>query len=147
MSQAQAIPGRFLQPSHLIYGLLGAHSAIFPRIMHTSDICCRVYEAYVAYLIIHRLFLWPYLLSPLRKIPGPPLGNPILGQSPTIIKSESGIPQREWVKQYGPVVRVVGPIGIERIIFTKPEALHQILVTDWVDYPRVSSSHLSWFTR
>ncbi len=119
---------------------------IFQRIIHTSDICCPVYVAYVAYLIIYRLFLWPYLLSPLRKFSGQPLGNPILGQSPTIIKSETGIPQREWVKQYGPVVRVVGPVGIERIIFTKPEALHRILVTDWMDYPRVSSSHLLWFT-
>ena len=65
------------------------------------------------------------------------MGNPLLGQSPVMIKGESGIPQREWVKQYGPVVRVVGPVGIERMIFMKPEALHQILVNDWLEYPRV----------
>jgi hypothetical protein len=41
------------------------------------------------------------------------------------------------VKQYGPVVRVVGAIGIERMIFMKPEALHQILVKEWLQYPRV----------
>ncbi|TFK31568.1 cytochrome P450 [Crucibulum laeve] len=94
------------------------------------------FGVYILYRIVHRLFLYPYLLSPLRDIPGPPLGNPLWGQSPTIIRSETGIPQREWVKQYGPVVRVVGPIGIERMIFMKPEALHQVLVKDWLIYPR-----------
>ncbi|KAF9567301.1 cytochrome P450 [Agrocybe pediades] len=92
--------------------------------------------AYVLYLIVHRLILWPRFLSPLRKVPGPPLGNIFLGQSPTIIRNETGIPQREWVKKYGPVVRIVGPVGIERMIFMKPEALHKILVKDWLDYPR-----------
>ncbi|KAG6857715.1 hypothetical protein H0H87_004131 [Tephrocybe sp. NHM501043] len=54
----------------------------------------------------------------------------------TIINGEAGIPQREWVKKHGPVVRVVGPVGVERLIFMKPDALHKILVSDWVDYPR-----------
>ncbi|KAG5342648.1 hypothetical protein C0989_010616 [Termitomyces sp. Mn162] len=44
--------------------------------------------------------------------------------------------KRGWVKKYGPIVRAVGPFGIERLIFMKPEALHKILVSDWVDYPR-----------
>ncbi|KAG6879651.1 hypothetical protein C0992_000093 [Termitomyces sp. T32_za158] len=65
-------------------------------------------------------------------------GHPIFGQSLVIVRSESGIPQREWVKQYGPVVRIVGPVGIERLIFMKPEALHHILVKHWLEYPRPS---------
>lgn len=74
-------------------------------------------------------------------MPGPPLGNLILGQSPHIIRNEVGIPQREWVKQYGPIIRIVGPVGIERVMFLKPEALHQIMVKDWLDYPRVRHQH------
>ncbi|KAF5363349.1 hypothetical protein D9756_000261 [Leucocoprinus leucothites] len=93
-------------------------------------------SAYVAYLILRRLIIWPFVLSPLRKLPGPPVGNLILGQSRTIINSETGIPQREWVKKYGPVVRMVGPVGVERLIFMEPEYLHQILVKDWLQYPR-----------
>ncbi|KAJ3575027.1 hypothetical protein NP233_g1369 [Leucocoprinus birnbaumii] len=93
-------------------------------------------SAYVTYLILHRLILWPFVFSPLRKLPGPPVGHLILGQSRQIITSESGIPQREWVKKYGPVVRMVGPVGIERLMFLEPEALHQILVKDWLQYPR-----------
>lgn len=94
-------------------------------------------QVFITYLVVHRLILYPYLLSPLRSIPGPSLGNPILGQFRNIIKGEAGIPQRQWVKQYGSVVRVVGPIGIERLIFTKADVLHKILVSDWVEYPRV----------
>lgn len=33
---------------------------------------------------------------------------------------------------------VVGPIGIERLIVMNPETIHKLMVTDWVDYPRVS---------
>ncbi|PBK99680.1 cytochrome P450 [Armillaria gallica] len=97
---------------------------------------CYFIGALLAYKVIHRLFLYPYLLSPLRTVPGPPIGEPILGQSAKIFNYETGIVQREWVKKYGPVVRVVGPIGVERLIFMTPEALHQILVKGWLDYPR-----------
>lgn len=92
--------------------------------------------ALLVYKIIHRLFLYPYLLSPLRTVPGPPIGEPILGQSAKIFNYETGIVQREWVKQYGSVVRVVGPVGVERLIFMTPEALYQILVRGWLDHPR-----------
>jgi hypothetical protein len=88
--------------------------------------------------IAYRLWVWPYLLSPLRTVPGPPLGHPLFGQALTIVRGESGIPQREWVKKYGPIVRIVGPVGLERLIFMNPEALQHILVKHWTDYPRVS---------
>lgn len=99
---------------------------------------CQAFPVYIAYLVLRRLIIWPFILSPLRKLPGPPVGNLILGQTRTIMNSETGLPQREWVKRYGPVVRIIGPVGVERLIFMKPEALHQILVKDWLQYPRVS---------
>ncbi|KAF9269706.1 cytochrome P450 [Marasmius fiardii PR-910] len=92
--------------------------------------------AFISWLIAYQLYLWPYVFSPLRHVPGPPLGHPIFGQSPTIINSESGIPQREWAKKYGPILRVVGPFGFERLLFLQPDPLHKILVKDWLDYPR-----------
>ena len=85
---------------------------------------------------LYFLILYPRFLSPLRHIPGPPLGSILKGQFPTIINGEAGIPQREWVKTYGSAIRIVGPVGLERVIFTRPEALAKILTSDWVDYPR-----------
>ncbi|KAL1715868.1 cytochrome P450 [Schizophyllum commune] len=114
---------------------------------------------FLTYRILHQLIIYPYLLSPIRKIPGPPLGSDgfpsaiqssqsayrswlarklwslLAGHFPAIIRSEAGVLQREWVKQYGPVVRAVGPMGIERLIFTSHEALHKIL-QESVDHPR-----------
>jgi hypothetical protein len=107
-------------------------------------------------ITIYKTIIYPLYISPLRHIPGPPLFSlpkssrnpfsyllsPIGGQFPAIINGEAGIPQREWLKQYGGekgIVRVVGPVGIERLMFLSPEACERILVKDWVDYPRVST--------
>ncbi|KAL1746407.1 cytochrome P450 [Schizophyllum fasciatum] len=90
----------------------------------------------VSYLTLHQLVIYPRFLSPLRRIPGPPLGGIVAGQFPAIIRNEAGMLQRDWVKQYGPVVRAVGPLGIERLIFTSSEALHKIMQTDAFEYPR-----------
>ena len=51
--------------------------------------------------------------------------------------SNLGILQSEWAEKYGPIVRVVGPIGVERMMFLTPSALQRILVTEWMNYPRV----------
>ena len=103
--------------------------------------------------IIYRIILYPLYVSLLRHLPGPPLFKvsnwynplswiiaPIKGQFPDIINGEAGIPQRAWLKQYGRekgVIRVVGPVGIERLIFLSPEACERILVKEWTEYPRV----------
>ncbi|KAJ3563859.1 hypothetical protein NP233_g8666 [Leucocoprinus birnbaumii] len=103
-------------------------------------------------LTVYRTIIYPLYISPLRHIPGPPLFEtpawynpfawvtvPIKGQFPAIIKGEAGIPQRAWLKQYGGekgVVRVVGPLGIERLMFLSPEACESVLVKEWTEYPR-----------
>ncbi|EEB87229.1 hypothetical protein MPER_15508, partial [Moniliophthora perniciosa FA553] len=61
--------------------------------------------AIISYALAYKLWLYPFFFSPLRTLPGPPLGHPIFGQSLTIINNEVGLPQREWIKKYGPVVR------------------------------------------
>ncbi|KAI0056515.1 cytochrome P450 [Artomyces pyxidatus] len=85
---------------------------------------------------LYRVILYPRFFSPLRFVPGPPIDGVILGHFYDIIHSEGGAIQGEWTKKYGPAVRAVGPVGRERLILLKPEVLHKILVTDWVDYPR-----------
>ncbi|KAL0069273.1 hypothetical protein AAF712_003638 [Marasmius tenuissimus] len=85
---------------------------------------------------VYQMYLWPFVFSPLRQVPGPPLGHPIFGQSPVILNTESGIVPREWAKKYGPVVRVISAFGMERVYWLRPEPLHKLLVKDWLDYPR-----------
>ncbi|KZT23874.1 cytochrome P450 [Neolentinus lepideus HHB14362 ss-1] len=91
---------------------------------------------FVVFKIFFNVLLWPRFLSPLRKLPGPPLGNPVTGVFLEIARAEPGILQRDWVKAYGPNVRAVGPLGIERILLVKPEVLERTLVSEWLDCPR-----------
>ncbi|KAJ3865621.1 cytochrome P450 [Lentinula novae-zelandiae] len=83
---------------------------------------------------IYQLVLYPFYLSPLRALPGPALDSAFmiltkiyLGRFGDILNGEAGIPQREWVKNYGKAIRVVGPIGIQRVIFSGAESLQRIL--------------------
>ncbi|KAF9074155.1 cytochrome P450 [Rhodocollybia butyracea] len=110
-------------------------SNMFVFSFNTSRVILGAFGVFT-YWIVHKLYIYPLFLSPLRKLPGPPLGHPIMGQFGRVINSESGIPQREWCKEYGPVVRIVGPVGLDRVMFLKPEALQKIMVKDWLDYPR-----------
>lgn len=93
--------------------------------------------AYLVYRLTYQILLYPYVLSPLRNVPSPPNASFLLGHFPAIMRSEAGIIQREWVKKHGPAVRAVGPFGIERMIMLKPEVSQKILVSDWMEYPRV----------
>lgn len=88
-------------------------------------------------MLLYRVVIYPRFFSPLRNVPGPPRGNPLLGHYLTIVQSESCIPHREWVKAHGPVVRMMGILGKERLLFLSPEALQQIVAKDWLEYPRV----------
>ncbi|TFK57629.1 cytochrome P450 [Heliocybe sulcata] len=92
--------------------------------------------AYALFTIFYRVLLWPRFLSPLSKLPGPPLGNPVTGVFLEIARSEPGVIQRDWLKAYGPTVRAVGPLGVERLLLVKPEVLERALVSGWLDAPR-----------
>ncbi|KAJ7749416.1 cytochrome P450 [Mycena metata] len=88
---------------------------------------------FVVSKLIYRLFLYLRYLSPLRHLPGPSMGNPILGRSTQIADPKVN---KEWVRKYGACFRVVGILGTEAIVCMTPEALEQILVRDWMTYPR-----------
>ncbi|KAJ7152969.1 cytochrome P450 [Mycena filopes] len=90
----------------------------------------------VLYVFLYRMVLYPRFFSPLRHLPGPPLGNPFFGQFLNIVRSPVCAPQRDWANKYGPVVRQMGLLGEERLILLAPEALQQYFVTGWLEYPR-----------
>lgn len=91
--------------------------------------------------VTYRLLVYPLLLSPLRTVAGPPLGHPILGQLLNLYGENISI-SADWFKKYGPVVRVMAPLGMERLLIQDPEIISEILVKDWKSFPRVSTLHL-----
>ena len=105
-------------------------------------------SALVLYKLLHQLILYPYVFSPLRKLPGPrgsllSAKYLLFGEFPAIMAAEAGILQREWAKVYGTAMRAVGPFGMERVMFLSPPAMQKVLVDDWVEYPRVRSRRLA----
>ncbi|KAI0259303.1 cytochrome P450 [Gloeopeniophorella convolvens] len=85
--------------------------------------------AYGAFYAFYCAYLYPRYFSPLRGVPGPPLAGWLLGHFPELTFGEPGV-------KYGPVVRLVGPVGRERIVLLEPQALQRMLVADWIDFPR-----------
>ena len=94
--------------------------------------------SYTIGLFLYRIVIRPRYTSPLRTTPGPPVRNTLLGHFRDVITREPGTATVDWAKEYGPVVRTVGPLGRERVLFLKSEALQKILVSDWTEYERVS---------
>ncbi|KAH7099379.1 cytochrome P450 [Auriculariales sp. MPI-PUGE-AT-0066] len=103
--------------------------------IHASHVAVAV-ATFVTLRLVYNVYLYPRFVSPLRHLPGPPLGGVIAGQVRAMLADECGLPQLEWVKEHGSIVRAVGPLGIERLIFTRPEALQKIMVEDWLENPR-----------
>ncbi|KAK0467030.1 cytochrome P450 [Desarmillaria tabescens] len=91
--------------------------------------------AYFVCRAVYWLIVYPRFFSPLRHLPGPPVGEPILGQARKIFSTQVGMAAREWINDYGSIVRAVGPVGLERLIFITPEGLHQIMSRP-LDCPR-----------
>ena len=102
----------------------------------------RTFVGYVMYRIVHNLVLWPRYLSPLRHVPTAPGAELFMGHTHLLNNSEACIPQREWAKKLGPIVRFFGPFGSERLLFLQPGSLHQVLTKGWLDYPIVRNI---WF--
>ncbi|KAF7325693.1 hypothetical protein MKEN_00419400 [Mycena kentingensis (nom. inval.)] len=87
--------------------------------------------------LLYRVFVFPALFSSIRNVPGPPNRNPLFGHWLDIIRGEVCVPMREWTKEYNsPVIRYYGLLGDERLLFLSPQALEQMFVKDWQDYPR-----------
>lgn len=96
----------------------------------------------VAYKLIHKLFIYPYFTSTLLKAPGPrgsltSLRYLLYGDIPDVLYNEFTQQHREYAKEYGPIVRLVGPVGKEKVMLCSPEAMHKVFVSDWLEYPRV----------
>ena len=90
-------------------------------------------------------WLFPIYLSPLRKIPTVP-GFPLWGHFRSIISHEVGVPQREWHKKYGPIVRYFFPFGSERLSIADNDALRHMTLKNAYNYPKPVRAKL-WMLR
>ena len=104
--------------------------------------------ALAAGLLVY-LFYWSYLypfhLSPLKVVPTVP-GFPLWGQFSVIIQNEVGVPNREWHKKHGPIVRYFFPFGAERLSIADDDALNHMCIRNPYNYPKPDRAR-QWMVR
>ncbi|CAG8729606.1 16255_t:CDS:2, partial [Cetraspora pellucida] len=87
---------------------------------------------------LYKFYIYPLYLSPLRKIPGPPVDNLILGNfaSPPFLNKELGEAFVHLVKQYGGIVRFHGLLNDQNLIISDQKLIQQVLLNRSYDYPK-----------
>ena len=109
----------------------------------------RVFSAAFGFSIFVYLAYWsyifPFYISTLRKVPTVP-GFPLWGQFFTIITTEVGVPNREWHKTYGPIVRYFFPFGAERLSIADDDALNHMCIKNPYNYPKPDRAK-QWMVR
>ncbi|KAF0542333.1 cytochrome P450 [Gigaspora margarita] len=86
--------------------------------------------------VLYKCYIYPLYLSPLRKIPGPPVGNFILGHYTTFLKNGLGDALTHLAKQYGGIVRYHDLLNKPYILISDSKLVQKILVNHPYDYVR-----------
>ncbi|GBB88720.1 hypothetical protein RclHR1_01530008 [Rhizophagus clarus] len=85
--------------------------------------------------ITYKIFIWPYYVSPLGKIPGPPSDNPIFGNLHSLIKSGDFIePQLRWVRKYGNIVKYNGLFNKPTLYVADPKIVQEMTLSKSYDF-------------
>ncbi|PKY16233.1 cytochrome P450 [Rhizophagus irregularis] len=84
--------------------------------------------------VTYKLIIWPFYISPLRKIPGPPSENIFLGNFKSFFKEEE--PHVKWMQQYGNIVKFYG-------IFNRPD----VFVSDTKIIQDITLNHVYDFVK
>ncbi|CAG8771037.1 5055_t:CDS:2, partial [Racocetra persica] len=95
--------------------------------------------AIIAY-VLYKFYIYPLYLSPLRKIPGPPVDNFILGNhaSPPFLNKQLGEAFVHLVKQYGGIVRFHSLLNEPNLLISDQKLIQQVLLS--YDYPKFHMS-------
>ncbi|CAG8699538.1 30028_t:CDS:2, partial [Racocetra persica] len=91
--------------------------------------------AFVSYFL-YKCYIYPLYLSPLRKIPGPPVDNLILGHYSSLLKKDHGKVFFHLAKQYGGIVRYHALLNKPYLLITDPKLVQMILMSRSYDFPR-----------
>ncbi|GET00295.1 cytochrome P450 [Rhizophagus clarus] len=93
--------------------------------------------------ITYKIFIWPFYVSPLRKIPGPPSDNPILGNLKSLMKSDGFIETRlRWVRKYGNIVKYNGLFNKPTLFVADPKIIQEMTSSKSYDFVKPYSRSL-----
>ncbi|KAI8607942.1 hypothetical protein BC830DRAFT_61036, partial [Chytriomyces sp. MP71] len=84
----------------------------------------------IAYFVYSTL-VFPFYVSPLRKLRGPKVRNPflLLGNLPEVLKVDPAEMQRKWVKEYGEVIVMRSLMNRPQVIVASSSGVRHMLQT------------------
>ncbi|CAG8460860.1 27722_t:CDS:2 [Racocetra persica] len=91
--------------------------------------------AFISYAF-YKCYIYPLYLSPLRKIPGPPVDNVILGHYASFLNKDLGEALAYLSKQYDGIFKYHGLWNKPYIVISDPKLVQQVLVNRSYEYPR-----------
>ncbi|KIY53214.1 cytochrome P450 [Fistulina hepatica ATCC 64428] len=83
----------------------------------------------VVVVTLFRFVYRRYTTISVSKVPGPPSGTWLFGRVTDLLRADVGELQFEWQQQYGPVIRLKGPLGEDFLLVSDPKALQYIYQT------------------
>ncbi|KAF0509342.1 cytochrome P450 [Gigaspora margarita] len=94
--------------------------------------------AFVAFIgyIVYKNYIYPLYLSPLCKIPGPPVDSFILGHYHSFLSKQIGEVSARLAKQYGGIVRYYGLFNRPYLLISDPKIVQQVLINRAYEYPK-----------
>ncbi|GBB94344.1 hypothetical protein RclHR1_02340001 [Rhizophagus clarus] len=84
--------------------------------------------------ITYKIFIWPFYISPMRKIPGPPSESLLHGNLKTIMSEEAGVPHIRWVKKYGKIIKFYGMFNKPNLFIADAKLLQEITLNRAYDF-------------
>ncbi|PKB93034.1 cytochrome P450, partial [Rhizophagus irregularis] len=82
--------------------------------------------------VTYKLFIGPFYISPLRKIPGPPPESIIFGNFKSVLTKEE--PFLKWIQKYGNIVKVNGIFNRPTIVVADTKIIQDITLNHVYDY-------------
>ncbi|PKK69239.1 cytochrome P450 [Rhizophagus irregularis] len=82
--------------------------------------------------VIYKLFIWPFYVSPLGKVPGPPPDSILLGNFKSLLTEEDI--HVEWVQKYGNIVKFNGVFNRPAIFVADTKIIQDMTLNHVYDY-------------
>ncbi|CAG8716812.1 26313_t:CDS:2 [Gigaspora margarita] len=89
--------------------------------------------------ILYKCYVYPFYLSPLRKIPGPSFENFFIGNYASFLKKEPAKAFIQLKKQYGEIFRYHSLFNDPHIVISDPKLVQQVLVNRSYEFSKYQS--------
>ncbi|KAG5975612.1 hypothetical protein E4U55_007617 [Claviceps digitariae] len=144
------MPLRYMACASIVGGVASSQLCRLLRIefdAHIAETVLWVLSAQISAWLIYSIYIYPYFLSPLRHLPQPKGGLPLIGHSWGLGKHGPGVLGRKWMAQvqHAGLLRIFWLFNQEAVVVASTQAIAEILVTKSYTFekPRFARRYLA----